>query len=238
VEVEPVTSPSDPDPSALFAEIPDPGLTTALSSSTARLLELGSSATRDTTRKRRLAALTGSAAWLLAHLAVYGIRSDLHALPRLYVVAQIVLPFLLAALSLFVALSHGKLGLGMKIGVISGLSLLGPLAFCLIGCGAPPPHLAEREESSALAILLCFDITVVWTALPLLCAALTLPGAFATAVRFRSALVGAAVGLFAGATMSLHCPKVAPLHLLLGHGLPVIVATILGAVVLAYRTRA
>ena len=65
-----------------------------------------------------------------------------------------------------------------------------------------------------------------------------LPGAFATSVRWRSALVGAAIGLFAGATMNLHCPNVAPLHVLMGHGLPVVVATLLGALVLGYRTRA
>jgi hypothetical protein len=38
--------------------------------------------------------------------------------------------------------------------------------------------------------------------------------------------------------MNLHCPNVAPLHVLMGHGLPVLVATLLGALVLGYRTRA
>jgi hypothetical protein len=203
-----------------------------------RVPELGASPARALVRKRRLAALTGSVAWLLTHLAVYGIRSDFHGLPPLYVAAQILVPFFVAVASLFAALSYGKLGLGLKIGLISGLVILGPLAFCLIAFGAPAPYVSGPGAASLLGILVCFDITVAWTAVPLLCAALALPGAFATGVRWRSALVGAAVGLFAGAAMNLHCPNVAPLHVLMGHGLPVIVATILCAVVLGYRTRA
>ena len=189
-------------------------------------------------RNRRVAALTGSVAWLLTHLAVYGIRSDFQGLPVLYIAAQILLPFLIAVASLFAALSYGKLGLGLKVGIISGLALLGPLAFCLIAWGAPEPYVAGPEAWSLLGILVCFDITVAWAAVPLLFAGLALPGAFATSVRWRSALVGAAIGLFAGATMNLHCPNVAPLHVLMGHGLPVIVATLMGALVLGYRTRA
>lgn len=69
-------------------------------------------------------------------------------------------------------------------------------------------------------------------------AQITLVGAFAAGARWRSALVGAGIGLFAGATMNLHCPNVAPAHLLLGHSLPVVVAALLGALVLALRARA
>jgi hypothetical protein len=196
------------------------------------------SAARRAVRNRRVAALTGSAAWLLTHLAVYGIRTDFHGLPVLYLAAQILLPFLLAIASLFVALSYGKLGLGSRIGLISGLAVLGPAAFCLIALGAPVPYAPAPSAASVLGILVCFDITVAWAAIPLLCAAFALPGAFASGVRWRSALVGASIGLFAGTTMNLHCPNVAPLHVLMGHGLPVVVATIVGALLLAYCTRA
>lgn len=234
----PVTSPPDPDLSALFREIPDPNEVRRLSSEAPRLAAVGASPARDTVRKRRVAALTASATWLLTHLAVYGVRTDLHGLPVLYVAAQILLPFAVALASLFAALAYGKLGLGAKIGLISGLALLGPLAFCLVAFGAPLPTASAPGDSSALGILVCFDITVAWTAVPLLAATLTLRGAFATGARWRSALIGAAVGLFAGATMNLHCPNVAPLHMLAGHGLPVIVATLLGSFVLGYRARA
>jgi len=233
-----VTRRPDPDLDALFSEIPDPGLAADAPSPPIVLPELETSPTRNLVRNRRLAVLTGSVSWLLMHLAVYGIRADFHGLPALYLAAQILLPFLLASASLFTALAYGKLGLGLKIGLISGLALLGPLTFCLIALGAPAPYAAAPGAASLLGILVCFDITLAWAAVPLLGAAFALPGAFASGVRWRSALVGAAVGLFAGATMNLHCPNVASLHVLLGHGLPVIVATLVGALVLGQRTRA
>ena len=87
-------------------------------------------------------------------------------------------------------------------------------------------------------ILVCFDLTVVWAAVPLLAAAVVLRGAFAAGARWRSALLGGAVGLFAGATMNLHCPNVAPAHVVIGHGLAVLLAALLGAFALTHRTRA
>lgn len=228
----------DPDLDALFSEIPEPGLASDPPRSPIGVPELEASPARRLVRSRRLAVLIGSITWLLTHLLVYGIRTDFQGLPPLYVAAQIFLPFFLAGGSLCIALAYGKLGLGLRIGLISGLAVLGPLTFCLIAFGAPAPYAAAPGAASRLGILVCFDITVAWAAVPLLGAAFALPGAFASQVRWRSALVGAAVGLFAGATMNLHCPNVAPLHVLLGHGLPVIVATLVGAFVLGYRTRA
>jgi hypothetical protein len=169
-------------------------------------------------------------------LAVYGIRTDLTGLPLTYVAAQIALPVLLATGSLVVALGSGKLGLGLKIGLVSTLAILGPVSFCVIALGAPIPRVAE--PGTLIDTVLCFDITVAWVAVPLLCAAITLRGAFAAGARWRSALVGAGIGLFAGATMNLHCPNVAPAHMLLGHGLAVVVAAVLGALALVLRARA
>ena len=106
----------------------------------------------------------------------------------------------------------------------------------MIALGAPIPR--APEPGTLIDTVLCFDITVAWVAVPLLCAAITLRGAFAAGARWRSALVGAGIGLFAGATMNLHCPNVAPAHMLLGHGLAVVVAAAIGALALALRARA
>lgn len=193
---------------------------------------------RATVRRRRLIALAASAAWVLAHLLVYGVREDLAELSALYLSAQVLLPFVVGAISLFVAFASGRLGLGAKIGFVSALAILGPATFALIALGAPPPRVVSGEDGSLLGIFVCFDITVAWAAIPLLAAALTLRGAFPTASRWRSALVGAGAGLFAGATMNLHCSNVAPVHVLLGHGLPVVIAALVGALVLAALSRA
>jgi hypothetical protein len=229
-----VNNPSDHPLAEPFGDIPDP---VPVAKAPPRLPELGASPERAQVRRRRTAALVGSVAWLAMHLAVFGVRTDLPRLPLGYVVAQILLPFGVAVLTLVVALGSGRFGLGVRIGLVSSLALLGPASFALIAAGAPVPGEVPAGVASLLGILLCFDITFAWAAVPLLLAALTLRGAFAASTRWRSALVGAGAGLFAGATMNLHCPNTAPLHMLLGHGVPVVGATFAGALLLALWTR-
>lgn len=224
----------EPDFLARLSEIPDPLPSKGHSPSPPILLEQAPK--RAITRQRRLLAFTGSVAWLAAHLAGYGIRSDLDQLSVPYLAAQVFLPFVVAAGSLAVALGPGQLGLGMKIGLVGALAVLGPLTFCLIALGAPVPR-SDAEGGSLLALFVCFDLTVAWAAVPLLLAGLALRNAFVAGARWRSALVGAGIGLAAGATMNAHCPNVASGHILLGHGLPVVLATLLGALLLTYRSR-
>lgn len=224
----------DSDLALLLGEIPDPAH--AAKPPELRPPSLPDAPTRAVVRRRRLAALVGSACWLGAHLTVYGVRSDLPALPAAYVLAQILLPVLVAAASLLVALGAGRLGLGFKIGLVSTLALLGPASFCVLALGAPVPR--EPEPGTLLDTVLCFDLTVAWVAVPLFLAAITLRSAFAASAGWRSALVGAGIGLFAGATMNLHCPNVAPVHVLFGHGLAVALAALLGALALARHARA
>jgi hypothetical protein len=233
-----VKSESEPDLIARLRVIPEPAGEDAGPLPRPRGPESGAAPERATVRKRRLIALAGSVAWVGTHLAVYGVRSDFDDLSPLYLLAQVFLPLAFAIVSLMVALAPGRLGLGMRIGLIGALALLGPATFCLIAFAAPLPYVAPDGAAALLGILICFDITVAWAALPLLLAVLSLRGAFASGSRLRSALVGAAAGLFAGATMNLHCPNVSSLHVLLGHGLPVVIAAAAGAVFLARRARA
>lgn len=230
-----MSSPTDPEFAELLREIPDPAAKVSLTAPL-RLPRLPEAATRSVVQSRRVAALVGGLSWLGVHLAVYGIRTDLKGLPFVYLAAQILLPVLLATGSLVIALGSGKLGLGAKIGLVSSLAILGPASFCVIALGAPVPYVAD--PGTLVDTVLCFDITVAWVAVPLLCAAITLRGAFAAGARWRSALVGAGIGLFAGATMNLHCPNVSPTHMLLGHGLAVVISAALGALALALRAKA
>jgi ABC-type uncharacterized transport system permease subunit len=73
---------------------------------------------------------------------------------------------------------------------------------------------------------------------PLLLAALVLRRAFPSATLWRSSLVGAAVGLLCGAAINLHCANVHAAHMLAGHGVPVVLATLLGGLILARWARA
>ena len=232
-----MSSPADPPLAETFGDIPDPLSGANPPAPPMRLPELAPSPERGLVRKRRVAALIGSLAWVGAHLVVFGIRKDLAQLPFLYVAAQVLLPFSLAVLALVVALARGKLGLGVRLGLVSSLAVIGPASFVLIAGGTPVPTEVPAGVATLIGMLLCFDITFAWAAVPLVLGALTLRGAFAAATRWRSALVGAGAGLFAGATMNLHCPNLAPSHMLLGHGLPVVFATLGGAFLLALRTR-
>lgn len=232
-----MSTPPDDDLLARLGDIPDPGDLARGPLPPLRVPSIDAPA-RTVVQQRRVLALVASVAWLGAHLVVYGVRPDLRQLPALYVAAQIALPFLTALVSVFVGLASGKLGLGLRVGLVSVLTVLGPTAFALIALGAPVPSVVPDGAGSLIGMLVCFDITVAWAAVPLLFAALAYRGAFPAAARWRSALVGAGAGLFAGAVMNLHCPNLAPAHMLFGHGLPVILATLAGALLLARRARA
>jgi len=220
-------------------EIPDPVASApAAAPGAAPARPTAASPTRSETRRRRAAALGVSLAWLATHLAVYGIRTDFHQLPLAYVAAQVGLPFAVGAASLLIAAAPGRLGLGLGIGIITSLALLGPLSFWLFAAALHPPHDAASGSGFWLGSLVCLDITLAWAAAPLLFAAAALRRAFPAGATWRSALVGSALGLLSGAAINLHCPNVNPAHLLAGHGIPVVVAALVGAFVVARWARA
>ncbi|MGC4089229.1 MAG: NrsF family protein [Polyangiaceae bacterium] len=86
-------------------------------------------------------------------------------------------------------------------------------------------------------MLVCLDITLAWALVPLACAALSLRHAFPAGSTWRSALVGGASGLLAGGVMNLHCPNVDRLHMSIGHGVPVLVAVVAGALLMGRVAR-
>lgn len=192
---------------------------------------------RAQTRRRRWVALALSGTWLATHVIVYGVRQDLSSLPYAYVAVQLGLPVAVAVASLAIALRPGKLGLGVSLGTIVTLALLGPLSFWLSALGMPRPA-GVVGNANPSAALVCFDLTLLWSALPLLAAAFGLRRSFASRAVWRSALVGATAGLFSGAAINLHCTNGDPLHMVLGHGLPVVLGALVGAFVLARWLRA
>jgi hypothetical protein len=192
---------------------------------------------RSIVHRRRLTALALSVAWLGGHLAVYGVRTDLLSLPPLYAATQILVPFTFAVTALAVATASGPLGLGVSISAVITLCVLGPTSFLLIALGAPQPHAPPGGGDFWLGAFVCFDITLSWAAIPLLAAAMSLRKTYPVAAGWRAALVGAASGLFSGAVMNLHCPSVDRFHIALGHGIPVLAATIVGAIVVSKWVR-
>jgi len=190
-------------------------------------------------RRRRVAALGVSLVWLCCHLALFGLREDSSQLPAGYLVAQVGLPLLLGAACLVVALAPGKLGLGLGVSLIVGMALLGPVSFWLLALGVPVPHSPDTGAFDFWpGTLLCLDLTLSWAAVPLLLVAVSLRRSFAAHAPGRSALVGAGVGLLSGGTINLHCDNVDRWHMAAGHGAPVLMAAVLGALLVARWTRA
>lgn len=146
--------------------------------------------------------------------------------------------FFLAIGTAFAALWPGRFGLGIAVRANATWAVLSPLAFWIAALGARAPYLAPFDPQRGLHILLCLDLTLTFAALPLLALSLGLRRVLAGPARLRATLLGASAGLWAGTTMNLHCPNVDGLHVALGHGLPVLLATLFGAVVLARTARA
>lgn len=195
--------------------------------------------TRSSAGRRRVAAIGVSVAWLVCHLVAFGVRQDMSQLPAGYVAAQVGLPILFGSACLAVALAPGRLGLGIGIGVVGTMAVLGPLSFWLLALGMPVPHAPGPTPFSFwLGSLLCLDITLSWAAAPLLLLALALRRSFAADATRRSALVGAALGLLSGGAINLHCANVEPWHMATGHGVPVLLAALLGAFLVVRWTRA
>jgi len=195
--------------------------------------------TRSAAQRRRMVALAVSLAWLVCHLAAFGIRQDMSQLPAGYIAAQVGLPILFGASCLVVALAPGKLGLGIGVGIVSSMAVLGPLSYWLMALAMPLPHAPHASPFNFwLGSLLCLDITLAWAAAPLLLLALSLRRAFAAHATGRSALVGAALGLLSGGAINLHCSNVEPWHMAAGHGAPVLIAAVLGAILVVRWTRA
>ena len=69
-------------------------------------------------------------------------------------------------------------------------------------------------------------------------AAVVLRRSFASAAGWRSAAVGAACGLAAGAAMHLHCENVLPVHMVLSHAVPALLLGVAGALLLGRTARA
>jgi hypothetical protein len=189
-------------------------------------------------RRRRQGALGLSLTWLVCHLAVFGVRQDLQQLPSPYLAAQVGLPLLLSLASLYVATRPGRFGLGLDWMAVAALAVFGPLAFWVVGVVMPPPHAAAKDLHPWLGALACSDIMLAWMFVPLFAAAIAWRGAFAAAAAWRSALIGAAVGLLSGATINLHCQNTHPFHLVIGHGVPVLLGALVGGLVVKRWMRA
>lgn len=223
---------NDPSNRPLY-EIPDlPGITPSSPELERRVkaaLTRERGPTRSVVMRQRNIALVGTIAWAVVHLNALGPRADLPDLPPWYVASWCIAPAALCGVALWVAVRMQRSALGVRATMAMALSLALPATLMVFALGLPMPHLKGPTVDLWSSTLRCFELTFVGALPPLLFAAIALRRAFATAARYRGALVGSACGLLSGLVMNLHCPVLDPMHLLVGHVIPVLASVLLGA---------
>jgi hypothetical protein len=219
---------------AKLGEIPDPVEAGAADDAAAReqiarAIANEPAQSRPALRSRRMLALGAAMIWAFGQLAILGLRTDSAAVSPLYAALWLGVPFLLAGVTLSLSRAQGADGLGARVELCAALALGAPLALAALALGLPPGRVVAPDPFFFKSAVTCFGITLVASALPILLASVVLRRAFAAGAGWRGALVGAASGLLAATAVNLHCPSIAHGHLLLGHVLPVLLLTALGA---------
>lgn len=202
-----------PDPAAFLAARPPP-------------LEAKAPAERSATRPQRergrALAVAASLTWTAGSLALWGLRPDLRT-------PAVVIPLaawtLLAAGALRIALRPRTRGLPWAPWAVQAALIAVPTGFALsalVGADLREPLL---EGSTLPCALAGAQIALV----PLALAALTLRRSFLSAPAWRGAAVGAACGLIGAFGIHAHCAYAAGAHVLVAHGLPILLCALLGA---------
>lgn len=136
----------------------------------------------------------------------------------------------IAASALWISLARGRSTLGRPRGALIASAASAPallLGWKLGWSGA----LGAVAEAPARLGLRCLLLCLITSALPLTLLLLARRGTDPRHPAVTGAALGAAVGALAWGLTDLWCPVTGPRHLLLGHLLPVLVVTAVGAVV-------
>ncbi len=185
---------------------------------------LHASPTRSESARRRGIVIGLCLVWIAALVVlVLGLRPDLLRAP---VIVQLSAWTLALPLCLFVALSPRSSG--FPPGVVALRSTLLGLLALFVGLALVPLTGVEAQPTIA-TIGGCLSFAMLLALPPLVGAALVLRSAFVNAPVLRGALVGAVCGLAGSIGIHSHCPVVTASHVLVAHGLPLLLCAALGA---------
>jgi hypothetical protein len=194
-----------------------------------------SSPTRPRVRALRWAALIVAVAIDAVWVAVHEHRPDLGTAPATQIVLGLLVPAVAGLLAL-AAVRSGPRGLGLPTQKLSALLAAGALLF-LVGTIVTAPSAAPEPDFWAHAEH-CMKATLGFTLIPLALGLWAFRRSFAAAATWRTAAIGAAAGALAATVMSVACSVTSAPHVLLGHGLMMLVAGVVGAVVAPLVARA
>jgi len=137
---------------------------------------------------------------------------------------------LVAAVASFVSAWRGKSMLGTTRARLAFVAIgSAPLIFAwVMGCTMGWPAVREGE-GTLHAHLVCFALTTLLSLGPVFALAFARRGSDPVHPRATGAAIGAAAGAWGGVLIDLHCPLVGPVHVAIGHVLPVVVYAAIGA---------
>ncbi|NUP08795.1 MAG: DUF1109 family protein [Polyangiaceae bacterium] len=220
---------SIPDPLAKPARSAPPGPVPAAAPAPVAPSEVGP--TRSTLHKRRLIAILVAFSWLFAVQIFIGIRDDV---PAWIMVLHVGVPTLLGSVALWLAVQPGRVGLGPSMKAVAGFVVAAAVVFGVASLCTP---CLERGLPLVQNSFLCGDWIMGIAIVPLAALAWAQRRSFAAGWGFRSGLLGISVGFTAAGMQALHCAHSDGMHVLLGHGWPVIGMGLLGYFLLRDRLR-
>jgi hypothetical protein len=179
-------------------------------------------------RSNRVAALVAAVVYEGLWLTLFEHRADLGVASRVSLALGVGIPLGAGALAMAGGIRGGGLGLGESarrlaalVGVSVALFVVGTTVF------APADTEAGRFWGHTLQ---CMAITSALAAVPLALGVWAFRRSFVVSSRWRGACIGTAAGALAAATMSLLCSTDGVGHVLLGHGIMMVVGAAAGAV--------
>jgi hypothetical protein len=215
----------------LFADIPDPVRDGGARSPPAMEPPAEAAPTRAESAQRRWIAVALGAVWAVAFVFVLGVRTDVLGGK---VLVQIIAWTLALPLGLSLALRPREGG--WPAGVAAQRAGLIALLAVFIGLSLIPIEGMEAPLSFR-TVRGCASFALLIGLPSLLCATFVLKRSFLNAPALRGAVVGAVCGMAGAVGIHTHCPVVTTSHVLLAHGLPIVVFAALGALFGARRGR-
>ncbi|HEX3771934.1 MAG TPA: NrsF family protein [Polyangiaceae bacterium] len=191
------------------------------------------SPTRRQVGNLRVAALLAALAYDVAWIAIMNKRDDLRTMSPVALLVEVSIPFAAAVLALLAAAAPGSRGLGEPKARLAAMSLLAPAVFVVstVALSRVLPVVGEADAGPFWAhALRCFSWTSLYTLGPLVFAGWAFRRSFVTAPVWKMASLGVAAGAAGAATMVFVCSVGTPMHVLVGHGGPMLVGALFGIV--------
>jgi hypothetical protein len=219
----------DQHPADAWSDIPDPLLGSAPPPSSPMKAPTLPAATRAQVHVQRFVFLGAAVLWPAIVFVYYGGGWRGHGVD--FVAAQFALWSACLLFAGWVALSTGTRGVGQPIGWLRIAAVGAPLGFVLLALFWLPSNGKPFGDVGPPAMLEgCFQIGLTVAAPMVLLAVWAMRRSFPSGAVWRGAPLGAAAGL-GGVVVLVHlCGSPYGGHIALAHGLPLVIATLVGAV--------